>query len=72
MYTLNINSLSGGLPPRTGQQNVRSKEEKEDLEHFSGVVSNSDLSTYKLASLLVNIFIEHQATYSSKTYNPNH
>lgn len=38
IYTLNVGP-QGGIPPRVNQQTVRTKEEKEVLEHFSGVVS---------------------------------
>lgn len=37
IYTLNAGPQITG-PQRINQQNVRSKEEKEVLEHFSGVV----------------------------------
>lgn len=38
IYTLNVGPQSG-IPPRVNQQTVRTKEEKDVLEHFSGVVS---------------------------------
>lgn len=38
IYTLNVGP-QGGIPGRVNQQNVRTKEEKDVLEHFSGVVS---------------------------------
>lgn len=40
VYTLSIGPQMGGVPQRMTQQNVRTKEEKEVLEHFSGVVRN--------------------------------
>lgn len=39
IYTLNVGPTPVALPQRINQQNVRNKEEKEVLEHFSGVVS---------------------------------
>ena len=40
IYTLSLGPQPAG-PQRINQQNVRNKEEKEVLEHFSGVVSNN-------------------------------
>lgn len=40
IYTLNVGPQSLGGQARINQQNLRSKEEKEVLEHFSSVVSN--------------------------------
>lgn len=39
IYTINVGPTPTALPQRINQQNVRNKEEKEVLEHFSGVVS---------------------------------
>lgn len=38
IYTLNVGPQPGGAP-RQNQQTVRSKDEKEALEYFGGVVS---------------------------------
>ncbi|XP_057664226.1 transcription-associated protein 1 [Diorhabda carinulata] len=46
IYTLNVGSTQAGLPQRMNQQNVRSKEEKEVLEHFSGVFSMMNAQTF--------------------------
>ncbi|CAH1110190.1 unnamed protein product [Psylliodes chrysocephalus] len=46
IYTLNIGPQPAGLPQRMNQQNVRSKEEKEVLEHFSGVFSMMNSQTF--------------------------
>lgn len=40
VYSLNVGPPPGGITQRITQQNVRTKEEKEVLEHFSGVVSS--------------------------------
>ncbi|XP_072379030.1 transcription-associated protein 1 [Diabrotica undecimpunctata] len=46
IYTLNVGPQPAGLPQRMNQQNVRSKEEKEVLEHFSGVFSMMNSQTF--------------------------
>lgn len=45
IYTLNVGP-QGGIPPRVNQQTVRTKEEKDVLEHFSGVVSIASNNTH--------------------------
>lgn len=47
IYTLNVGPQPTGIQ-RLNQQTVRSKEEKEVLEHFSGVVSSILLELSKL------------------------
>lgn len=49
IYTLNIGPQPAGLPQRMNQQNVRSKEEKEVLEHFSGVV-RKNINVYRFSA----------------------
>lgn len=51
IYTLNIGPQPG-INARINQQNVRSKEEKEVLEHFSSVVSFSYTCRHTIKSLL--------------------
>lgn len=55
IYTLNVGP-QGGIPQRVNQQTVRTKEEKEVLEHFSGVVSTSSIHTEQTTSSLIQYF----------------
>ncbi|KAG5864322.1 hypothetical protein JTB14_004435 [Gonioctena quinquepunctata] len=46
IYTLSVGPQPAGLPQRMNQQNIRTKEEKEVLEHFSGVFSMMNSQTF--------------------------
>ncbi|CAG9853589.1 unnamed protein product [Phyllotreta striolata] len=46
IYTLSVGPQPAGIPQRINQQNVRSKDEKEVLEHFSGVFSMLNSQTF--------------------------
>ncbi|XP_049825027.1 transcription-associated protein 1 isoform X2 [Aethina tumida] len=46
IYTLNVTPPNAAGPQRLNQQNVRTKEEKEVLEHFSGVFSTMNPQTF--------------------------
>ncbi|VEN46895.1 unnamed protein product, partial [Callosobruchus maculatus] len=59
IYTLNIGPQPGVLPQRMNQNNVRSKEEKEGLEHFSGVFSMMNSQTFhEIFSTTIEYLVE--------------
>ncbi|CAH1997935.1 unnamed protein product [Acanthoscelides obtectus] len=59
IYTLNIGPQPGIIPPRINQNNVRTKEEKEVLEHFSGVFSMMNSQTFhEIFSTTIEYLVE--------------
>nr|CAH7738954.1 unnamed protein product [Callosobruchus chinensis] len=59
IYTLSIGPQPGVIPQRTNQNNVRSKEEKEMLEHFSGVFSMMNSQTFhEIFSTTIEYLVE--------------
>ncbi|CAH0549746.1 unnamed protein product, partial [Brassicogethes aeneus] len=57
IYTLNVSPPQG--PQRLNQQNVRTKEEKEVLEHFSGVFSTMNPQTFhEIFSTTIEYLVE--------------
>ncbi|KAJ8954217.1 hypothetical protein NQ318_005812 [Aromia moschata] len=59
IYTLNVGPPPGGLPQRMNQQNVRTKDEKEVLEHFSGVFSMMNSQTFhEIFSTTIEYLVE--------------
>nr|CAH7738958.1 unnamed protein product [Callosobruchus chinensis] len=59
IYTLNIGPQPGVVPQRMNQNNVRSKEEKEGLDHFSGVFSMMNSQTFhEIFSTTIEYLVE--------------
>lgn len=63
IYTLPCGTQPGGVLQRISQQNMRTKEEKEVLEHFSGVVSIA-LNIFNIAKT----FIERQKNIGRRKF----
>ncbi|KAK9874414.1 hypothetical protein WA026_002761 [Henosepilachna vigintioctopunctata] len=59
IYTLSSGPLPAGTLQRMNQQNIRSKEEKEVLEHFSGVFSMMNTQTFhEIFSTTIEYLVE--------------